>query len=164
MLVKSLLSSTMRKWLQKSIESEFHASQLYKHLANQLQRLGYFGSQKFYLAESADELTHYQRIVDFMNDMGDVASIPDVSGIDDEIKDIEDALIVSYETELDLFEQYKEFYEKAEDEDVSVAQFLLQFIEIQRLAVGEYGDLISKYNVAKETKEILFFDKSMGKL
>ena len=131
---------------------------------DQLQRLGYFGSQKFYLAESADELTHYQKIVDFMNDMGDVASIPDVKGIDDEIKDIEDALNVSYETELDLLEQYKEFYENAEDEDVTVAQFLLQFIEIQRLAVGEYGDLISKYDAETDYFNNLFNDETTKKM
>jgi hypothetical protein len=64
---------------------------------------------------------------------------------------------------MDLYEQYKEFYKIAEDEDCSVGQFLLQFIEIQRLAIGEYGDLISKYKVAEQTKEILFFDKAMGK-
>ena len=45
MEVKSLLSANMKKWLQKSIESELYASNFYKHLANQLQRLGYFGSQ-----------------------------------------------------------------------------------------------------------------------
>ena len=51
----------------------------------------------------------------------------------------------------------------AEEEDCVVAQFLLQFMEIQRKAVGEYGDLLAKYKIAEESKEILFFDKSMGK-
>jgi len=163
MEVKSLLSANMKKWLQKSIESELYASNFYKHLANQLQRLGYFGSQAFYLNESADELKHYQIIVEFMNDMGDVAEVPKVDAIKDKVGSIGDSLELAYEIEMDLYEQYKEFYKIAEDEDCAVGQFLLQFIEIQRLAIGEYGDLISKYKVAEETKEILFFDKAMGK-
>ena len=160
---KSLLSANMKKWLQKSIESELYASNFYKHLANQLQRLGYFGSQAFYLNESADELKHYQIIVEFMNDMGDVAEVPKVDAIKDKVGSIGDSLELAYEIEMDLYEQYKEFYKIAEDEDCAVGQFLLQFIEIQRLAIGEYGDLISKYKVAEETKEILLFDKAMGK-
>jgi ferritin len=163
MEVKSLLSANMKKWLQKSIESELYASNFYKHLANQLQRLGYFGSQAFYLNESADELKHYQIIVEFMNDMGDVAEIPKVDAIKDKLTSIGDSLELAYEIEMDLYEQYKEFYKIAEDEDCAVGQFLLQFIEIQRLAIGEYGDLISKYKIAEQTKEILFFDKAMGK-
>ena len=163
MEVKSLLSANMKKWLQKSIESELYASNFYKHLANQLQRLGYFGSQAFYLNESADELKHYQIIVEFMNDMGDVAEIPKVDAIKDKLTSIGDSLELAYEIEMDLYEQYKEFYKIAEDEDCAVGQFLLQFIEIQRLAIGEYGDLISKYKIAEQTKEILLFDKAMGK-
>jgi len=164
MAVKSLLNANMKKWLQKSIESELYASNLYKHLANQLQRLGLFGTQAFFLNESADELKHYQIVVDFINDMGDVASMPKVDACADKVTCIGDALDIAYETEYDLLEQYKEFYDIAEEDDCIVGQFLLQFIEIQRKSVGEYGDLLSKYAIAKENKEILFFDKQMGKI
>lgn len=163
MLVKSLLSAPMKKWLQKSIASELYASNLYKHIANQLQRLGYFGAQAYYLKESADELTHYQKLVDFVNDMGDVADVEAVPKMTDSIESIEDALSVAYETELDLLNQYKEFIEAAEDVDCTVEQFLLQFIEIQRLSVGEYGDFISRYNrCGKNEAAILEFDEYLS--
>jgi len=164
MSVKSLLSPSMRKGLQDAVYTELYQSNLWKSLANQLQKLGYFGSQKYFLAESAEELTHYQMHVEFMNDMGDCTDLPKIDAITDKVTDIGDAIEIGYNTELDVYNQYKDFYEKAEDEDVSVAQYLLQFIEIQRKAVGQYGDLLAKYKVAEETKEILFFDKSMGKL
>ena len=60
---------------------------------------------------------------------------------------------------MDVYKQYKDFYKKAEDEDVSVAQYLLQFVEIQRKAVGHYGDLLAKYKIAEATKELLEFDQ-----
>jgi len=163
-MLKSLLSKDMREGLQDAVQVELQQSNLWKSLANQMQRLGYFGSQKYFLAESAEELTHYQMHVEFMNDMGDCADLPKIDAINDKVKTIGDALDIAYEIELDVYNQYKDFYEKAVSEDAVVAQYLLQFLQIQREAVGQYGDLLAKYKVAEETKEILFFDKSMGKL
>ena len=164
MSIKSLLSANMKKWLQKSVESELYASSFYKHSANQLQRLGYFGGQAYYLKESADELEHYQGIVDFVNDMGDVVSVPKIDGVTDEIKSIGDTLDLAYELELDLLNQYKEFYEIAEDEDMAVAEFLLKYIKIQRKSVGEYGDLIARYKKCGSNEAaILGFDEYLSK-
>ncbi len=164
MLAKSLLSAKMKNGLQKSIEVELYQSNLWKHLANNLQRLGYFGSQKYFLGESDEELGHYQIIVDFINDMGDVADVPKIDAIKEKIQSIGDALDIGYQTEIDVYNQYKDFYQEAEDEDIVVAQFLLQFIEIQRKAVGHYGDLLAKYKIAEETKELLEFDQHINKL
>jgi ferritin len=163
-MLKSLLSKDMKEGLNDAVQVELQQSSLWKSLANQMQRLGYFGSQKYFLAESAEELTHYQMHVEFMNDMGDCADLPKIDAVNDKVKTIGDALEIGYEIELDVYNQYKEFYEKAEDEDVVVAQYLLQFLEIQRKAVGHYGDLLAKYKVAEETKEILEFDQHINDL
>ena len=162
MLAKSLLTASMKKGLQDAVQVELQQSNLWKSLANQMQKLGFFGSQKYFLAESAEELTHYQMHVEFMNDMGDCAELPKIEGIADKVNNIGDALEIGYEIELDVYNQYKDFYEKAADDDVVVAQYLLQFLEIQRKAVGHYGDLLAKYKVANETKEILEFDQHIS--
>jgi ferritin len=162
--LKSLLSPEMKKGMQDAVYMELYQSNLWKSLANQLQRLGLFGSQKYFLAESAEELTHYQMHVEFMNDMGDCADLPKIDAVKDKVTDIGDALEIGYNTELDVYNQYKDFYEKAQDEDVSVAQYILQFIEIQRKAVGHYGDLLAKYKIAEQTKEILEFDEHISDL
>ena len=164
MSVKSLLSPSMKKGMQEAVYIELYQSNLWKSLANQLQKLGYFGSQKYFLAESAEELTHYQMHVEFMNDMGDCADLPKIDAVNDKVKTIGDALEIGYEIELDVYNQYKDFYEKSASEDVVVAQYLLQFLEIQRKAVGHYGDLLAKYKVAEETKEILEFDQHINDL
>ena len=162
--LKSLLSPAMKKGMQDAVYAELYQSNLWKSLANQLQRLGLFGSQKYFLSESAEELTHYQMHVEFMNDMGDCAELPKIDAVTDKVTDIGDALEIGYNTELDVYNQYKDLYEKAADEDVSVAQYVLQFIEIQRKAVGQYGDLLAKYKIAEQTKEILEFDQHISDL
>lgn len=162
--VKNLLSPSMKKGLQKAIYAELYQSNLWKHIANHLQRLGYFGGQKYFLAESAEELTHYQVFVDFINDMGDVADVPKIDAIEDEIDSIATALQVAYDMELDVYNQYKKLYKEAEEEDCAVSIFLQQFVTIQLKAVGTYGDLISRYNrCGTNEAAILEFDRYLSK-
>jgi len=161
--LKNLLSPSMKKGLQKAIYAELYQSNLWKHIANQLQRLGYFGGQKYFLAESAEELTHYQIFVDFINDMGDVADVPKIDAIEDEIDSLAKALQVAYDMELDVYNQYKKFYKEAEDEDCAVGIFMQQFVTIQLKAVGSYGDLISRYNrCGTNEAAILEFDEYLS--
>ena len=163
-IVKSLLTPSIKNGLQQAIEYELYQSNLWKHIANQLQRLGLFGGQKYFLAESAEELTHYQILVDGINDFGDVADMPKIDAIKDKIESLDDALTIGYEMEVEVYKFYKKLYSTIEEEDCSVAQFILQFIEIQRKAVGAYGDLLSRYEIAKKTQEILEFDEYLGEL
>lgn len=158
-----MLTKTMLKNLNDAIHSELFASNLYKHVANQLQRLGYFGAQKFFLSESSDELGHYQKIVDYINDRGLVASVPQIEAMDEKITSLRDALTVGFETEKALGEDYAEWYKAAFAEDVVTAQFLLQFIEHQRKSIGEYGDLISRLDRAGNNEAaILMIDQELG--
>ena len=84
--------------LNEAVQAELYASHLYKHVANQLQRLGYLGAQKFFAGESADELEHYQKHADFLNDRGTVAKVPMLDAITDPVTTLRDALEIAYET------------------------------------------------------------------
>jgi len=103
MLIKSLLSPSLKKGLQEALQMELYQSNLWKHIANNLQRLGFFGGQKYFLKESAEELTHYQILVDFINDMGDCANMPKIDAVTDEVQSIADALQIGYEMELAVY-------------------------------------------------------------
>lgn len=162
MTPKMIISSALKDTLDEAVHAELYASQLYKHIANQVQRLGYFGTQKFFLAESASELEHYQKHVDFQNDVGTVATVPALEAMTDPIKTLSDAIELGYETELELYENYKSWYEKAAGDPV-VQQFLLQFLEIQRTSVGEYGDLLARIQLVDQDKAgMLLIDQELG--
>lgn len=162
MKVISLLKPEIKKWFEKSLESELYASNLYRHVANQMQRLGYFGAQKYFEKESAEELTHYDKLRDYINDMGDVAPVPAVPKMSDKVETLMDALELAYEFELDLMRQYQKFYEEAEDKygDCVTASFLIEFMQIQRVSVGEYGDFISR--LEKNEKDVFEFDEYLS--
>ena len=162
MTPKMMISDEHKSMLDEAVHSELYASNLYKHIANQLQRIGYFGTTKFFLKESADELEHYQRHVEFQNDVGTVAVIPAIEAMDDSIKTLSDAIETGYETEVQLYEDYKGWY-KGTSGDPVVQQFLLQFLEIQRTSVGEYGDLLARIDlVDKDKAGMLLIDQELG--
>lgn len=164
MPVQSLLKSEVKDLLNKSIASELYASNLYKHIAAQMQRAGLFGTQKFFEKESADELKHYEILRNYMNDMGTIASMPQIDAINDVTGGIGSALELAYSTELTLLNQYRDIYEMVEDDlgDCVTANFLLQFMTIQVKAVGEYGDLISRFE--RNPSDVLYFDHYMSEL
>ncbi len=161
MAVKNQLSPEVEGILADAVHAELYTSHLYRHVANQLQRLGYFGAQKFFLSEAGDELEHYQRHVDYINDRGSVAAVPALADAIDPVGSLRDALELAYETELDLQEQYAAWFGQV---DVITQQHLLQFIEIQRQAVGEYGDLIARLDRAGDDPcGVLLIDQELGK-
>jgi ferritin len=157
-----IISANLKAVLDEAVHAELYAANLYKHIANQLQRLGYFGAQKFFLKESASELEHYQLHADFQNDVGTVAKVPSIEAMNEPIKSFSDAIELGYETELELYENYKDWYEQASGDPV-VQQFLLQFLELQRTSVGEYGDLLARIQLVDQDKAgMLLIDQELG--
>ena len=162
MIPTMIISANLKAVLDEAVHAELYAANLYKHIANQLQRLGYFGAQKFFLKESASELEHYQLHVDFQNDVGTVAKVPSIEAMNESIKSFSDAIELGYETELELYENYKGWYEQASSDPV-VQQFLLQFLELQRTSVGEYGDLLARIQLVDQDKAgMLLIDQELG--
>lgn len=162
MLPKMIISAECKKMLDEAIHAELYASNLYKHIANQLQRLGYFGASKFFLNESADELKHYQLHVEFLNDVGTVAKVPMIEAMNETIETFSDAIETGYETELELLNNYQGWYRDTAEDPV-VQQFLLQFLEIQRTSVGEYGDLLARIQLVDQDKAgMLLIDQELG--
>lgn len=158
----SILKPEAKNGLNLSLKSEYTTSHTYTQLANYMQRLGLFGFEKFFRSESEDELKHAKILIDYANDMGDVLNVPTIEAIQEFPQDGGEALDIAYQMELNLMNQYGKIYSDIEENDPVTAQFLLQFLEIQRKSVGEYGDLIAKYDIAKRTNEILLFDEQLA--
>jgi ferritin len=161
--MKKLISEASEAMLNQAIASELQASHMYANLSNQCQRLGYFGAATFFQSESDDERTHYKKIAGYLNDRGSVALSPDLDANDDTVQDLEDALTVAYDAEVALGEKYIKWFTALMASDPMTGQFLLQFLEIQRSSIGEYGDLLQRYSlVSDDSCGILMIDKELG--
>lgn len=159
----TMLAPAVEQALRDACYQERYASNLYAHLANQMQRIGYFGAAKFFKGESADELEHYGKLADYFNDRGSIAPVPAIDAMDDTAITLEEALTIAFETERDLGDLYAKWYGLVLPKDPITAQFLLQFLEIQRTSIGEYGDLLSRLNLCGDDKAaLLMLDNELG--
>ena len=161
----AIISASCVKKFEKAIEYELGHFYLYKLLANKMQAMGYFGAQAYFLKESGEEDTHYQKHVDFLNDVGVLPKLPVLSPEKDDIESLMDAIQTAYDNELDLLKYYRKLYAEETEEYPEIGQHLLFFLETQRKAVGEYGDLLARLALVKgDTCGILIIDKELGKL
>jgi ferritin len=162
-MIKKLITQPVNAILQQAISEELYASNFYKHLSNQCQRLGLFGAAKYFHSESSDELDHYQKIADYLNDRGSVAEVPAIDECDIIIKNLQDAIEAAYDIEVDLGNKYGKWYSSLLSVDPFTSQFLLQYIEIQRKSIGSLGDWLSRLKLAGNDQcAILILDKELG--
>lgn len=158
---KSLLSKMEVTKIEDAAQKELEVSNLYKHLSNQLQAIGYFGSAKFFANESGEEIKHYQLWADFMNDRSDVLEVPEVKGYIIEISKLQEAFETYFQHEKELGDFYNEWYMSTKD--AAVHQRLIFFVETQTKSIGEAGDFLATLEQCGDDKAaLLLFDKHIG--
>jgi ferritin len=156
--MENLLTDVEQKELNKFGKLELTASQSYLHLANRMKTLGYFGAEKFFMAESNGERDHYQKIEKFANDLGGELSVEALDGVNTDVQDIKSALQMAYQMEKDLLMAYETSARRA-DISLKVVLLLQDFTTHQVEAVGEYGDLLARLEL---TDNMLLFDQELG--
>lgn len=154
--LQKLLSDEEISLLNKLGHSELVASQTYLHLSICMKNKGFFGAEKFYMNESNDERTHYSKLADFMNDMGEELKVLPLDGVDTESESLMDSFEFAYNMEAQLLRDYEEAYQVV---SVKTKIFLQEMIDIQIKAVGEYGDLIARLSL---TGEPILIDQELG--
>lgn len=157
-----MLTKQIEAMINEAVQAELYASHLYRYMANQMQRIGYFGAQKYFLAEASDELEHYQKLADLLNDMGSVAKTPMLEAITDKVGSLRDAIQAAFETEMQLGTDYERWFKGAADAPL-VQQALLFFLEQQRKSSGEYRDWLTRLDRAGQNEAaILMIDNELG--
>jgi len=154
--MKELISTEHLDLINEAGRLEKTASQTYEHFANVVRMKGLFGCEKFFIAESKDENKHFQKLAKFLNAVGELITMPALDEMAEEFENLDSMLEHAYELELELLE----YYEKLLDElPARFRNIILEMVDIQVKAVGEYADLIARLSL---TDDILIFDQELG--
>lgn len=159
---QNLITSELKQLLEQLLNKELYAQYAYRSMANAMQAIGYFGAQKFFLSEAENEGTHYQRLVDFLNDVGVNPNLaPVATPVTPET--INKAFSLAFDMEYNLCKDYKSAAQYALSRDISVFTFLQEFVTEQRKSVGEYGDLLARLALCGTNEAALLeFDEHLN--
>ena len=70
------ISTKMKKALDNQIVLEASASNSYLAMASWCEVTGYQGSANYFYVQSDEERTHMLKIIHYLNNLGEIASIP----------------------------------------------------------------------------------------
>ena len=149
--------------LENRIEGELTAELMYRQLSAQMQQIGYFGAAKFFLNEANTEVKHYQKLIDFCNDLGVLPNITGAARSMGTIETFYDAFKTAYNAELNLLNEYKKLSDMACNDDHAVFVISQKFVAEQIKSVGEYGDLLATISLTKDNAAgLLQIDHELG--
>lgn len=158
--MKQILSASEQELVVNAMENELRASLSYRKLSATMKRMGYFGAAAFFDKESRNELEHYVKWEDFANDCGFLALGLDHEDVVSTPGTLREAVQSAFDMERDLLSFYCSGLEETENHVLN--PILLKFIDVQRKAVGEYGDLLSTLDRAKDNPAaLLMVDQQM---
>jgi ferritin len=107
---------------------------------------------------------HYQKVVDFLNDAGAMTDFGAVKAISVKGKTLGDLIGAAYDQEVYTEQAYAELADMCMGDDHVVFDFAIHVLQHQRKSVGEYGDLLARYETVKDNSSgILTIDKELGK-
>ena len=155
------LSSKTIKILTDRIKDEYTAHYYYRAAANWCQDMNYKKAAEFFVAEAIDELTHAQKIQEYMTGFNILPVIPNAP-TKHSFKNLIDIVHGAYKMELGLMKSYNKDSLSLFNEDITTFDFLTEFREIQKEATVEYNDLINASNLVDKTDkfQVLYFEQT----
>ena len=155
------LSDKVIKILTNRIKDEYTAHYFYRSAANWCQDMNYKKAGEFFTNEAIDELTHAQKIQEYMVDFNIQPVIPQAP-TKHKFDNLIDIVHGAYKMELGLMKEYNKNSQSVFTSDITTFDFLTEFREIQKGAVVEYNDLINASNLVDKSDkfQVLYFEQT----
>jgi len=136
------LDPTIVAGLEARLKDEYTAHLIYKNAANWCKNVNYKHAAAFFEAEAADELTHAQKLQDYLTQWNVLPQIP-VCAVPNTLTSLVDCINVSYEFEYALLKSYSDLQNAMDGPHPATFNFIQQFVDIQNESVGVFSDLLN---------------------
>jgi ferritin len=150
--------------MEARLKDEYTAHLIYKNAANWCKNVGYVKAAAFFEAEAADELTHAQKLQDYMIQWNVLPQIP-VATIPNTNKSLIDCINGAYTFEYNLLQSYSRIQLEVEGMHPATFNFIQEFVDIQNHSVGVFSDLLNAIVLVDYNNKLdllMFEDKYFG--
>lgn len=155
------LSNNVVKTLTERIKDEYTAHYYYRAASNWCKDMNYKKAFEFFKNEANDELSHAEKIQEYMADFNIIAEIPQAP-TKHTFNSLPEIIDGAYEMELGLMNEYNKNSQELFNDDITTFDFLTEFRLIQKGAVVEYNDLINALQLVDKTDkfQVLYFEQT----
>lgn len=152
---KSRLSDKITKLLNTQIKNELESSQIYRAISCWLDDKGWIGAQKYFWKNAVEELTHMDKIYEFLFDRNVKSVVPSVGEVEKEFKDIREIVEISLDHEMKITSDWENISEAAISEaDNTTYEFSQWFLKEQVEEEKRFRDILFKMNLEMPPYEI----------
>ena len=158
------LDASIVSALESRLKDEYTAHLIYKNAANWCKNVGYVKAGAFFETEAADELTHAQKLQDYMVQWNVLPQIP-VATVPNTIKSLIDCINGSYVFEYNLLQSYSQIQVEVDGMHPATFNFVQEFVDIQNHSVGVFSDLLNALMLVDYNNKLdllMFEDKYFG--
>ena len=157
------VSETIENLLNLQIQREEESSRLYRAMSQCLEFKGWLGSAKLYSKYADEEIIHMKKFYEYLQDRDAHPVTPILKQPQQEFKDIEEILTLSYEHEMQVTKWLSTIATTAlSEKDMVTFEFMQWFLLEQREEELKFMDLINIKDVMKSTGTPLYFlDKEL---
>ncbi|MEA3521669.1 MAG: non-heme ferritin [Campylobacterota bacterium] len=161
-----MLSENLLTKLNTQVTLEFFSSNLYLQMSAWCDYRGLNGSAKFLRAHAAEEMSHMQKIFDYIQDTGALAIIDIIEKPDTEFESIKEIFTQTYAHEKMITSQINELVDVAlSEKDYSTFNFLQWYVAEQHEEEKLFKSILDKIEIiGLEGRGLFMIDREIGSL
>jgi len=142
------LSETITEILNKQIKNELQSSQIYRGMSCWLDDEGWIDGAKYFFKAAQEELTHMDKIYNYLFDRNVVAKVPVTEEVKQEFETIRGVVETSLAHEIEVSKQWEEISKLAKEEnDSTTFEFAQWFLKEQIGEENKFRDMLNKMNL-----------------
>ena len=161
-----MLNEKIIGYLNKQINLEFYSSNLYLQMSSWCVHKGLDGCASFLKAHASEEMSHMQRLFDYVNECGSLAVLGQIEAAPTEFESISAIFNKTYEHECAVTASINELVHTAsQQQDYSTFNFLQWYVAEQHQEERLFKGILDKLEIiGAEGRGLYHFDVVMGKL
>lgn len=161
-----MLSDNLLKKLNTQVTLEFYSSNLYLQMSAWCDYKGLDGSAKFFKQHAAEEMSHMQKIFDYIQDTGSLAIIDAIEKPEIDFTDLKALYITTYKHETMITKQINEIVDIAlKEKDYSTFNFLQWYVSEQHEEEKLFKSILDKIElIGVDGRGLFMIDKEIGSI
>ncbi len=161
-----MLNQAITKKLNEQINLEFYSSNIYLQMSAWCANKGYEGAAAFLLRHADEEMSHMQKLFDYVSETGGLPLLGEIAAPKNEFNSLREVFEITLEHEKLVTSKINELVELTfAQKDYATFNFLQWYVSEQHEEETLFTGIIDKLDIlGSEGRSLFFFDKELANL